>query len=212
MDLQPLSVGDSERTILFFVLLGIFAYQGFRRGLMAETAKLVLIGIGYALNQPTLAGNVAIRIINTAYAVVHGMLGGARAAGGVNAAVQVQLIKPENTSIALFLMFLIVIGLGYAVSARLQRANPLAGMVVGLLNGFLLSYLFLPALPDQVPVNLPGSSDAVSGLTQSPAGLGLTGAQVLLAPFYLLYQQVDTWIVPITIVLIVLIAMRNIKS
>lgn len=211
--MQPLSVGDPERTMLFLALLGVFAYQGFQRGLIAEMVKLGLVFVGFAVGQPTLLGSTVVNVINNTYGTVRFMLGGSRGLTTSDAGtpqVQTQLIRAQNTDIALFIMMLALIGIGYLVSAKMKRSNPIMGLLAGAVNGLVLTYFFLPALPDQVPIQPPVGAEAV--ISQSAPNMGQVGLQIALAPFALLYQQVNTWIIPIIIVAILFVALRSIKT
>lgn len=216
--MQPLNVNDPERTILFLVLLGVFAYQGYQRGVIAEIVKLALILTGFAVGHPTMLGLSVIRILNTLYyGIALIFSGGAKAlitggfAGETMAnAHSKQLVNAENQDIALFIMMLLLIAVGYLVSRNVKRTNPIMGLLAGTFNGLVLTYFFLPALPDQVPIQPPpGAKEALS---QGAPNLGQIGIQVALAPLALLYQQVNTWVIPLLIVAIVLFALTHVKK
>jgi hypothetical protein len=107
-------------------------------------------------------------------------------------------------------MMLLLIAVGYLVSRNVKRINPILGLVAGTINGLILTYFFLPALPDQVPIQPPPGTEEV--FSQGAPNLGEVGIRVALAPFALLYQQVDTWIIPLMIVAILLIALTQVKK
>ncbi|NOZ71964.1 MAG: hypothetical protein GXP38_08625 [Chloroflexi bacterium] len=220
--MQPLNVSDPERTILFLALLGVFAYQGYQRGVIAELVKLALILAGFAVGRPTLLGLSLIRILNTFYyglvlmasggakALATGDLTGEPMSNALAKARGSQLINAENQDIALFIMMILLIVVGYVVSRNVKRTNPIMGLLAGTFNGLVLTYFFLPALPDQVPIQPPPGAEEV--FSQGAPNLGEVGVQIALAPFAILYQQVNTWIIPILILVITLIALTHVKK
>ncbi|NOX62500.1 MAG: hypothetical protein GXP42_11245 [Chloroflexi bacterium] len=207
---------ETQRTLLLIFILFIFAYQGFRRGFTAELVKFALIMLGIAVNKPTAVGQIIIFLINRIFFFVQFMLSGGLVplfsseadfsqAQQIAAEVAAKglLINAQNQETALFFLMLVLVLLGYVVSARVKkRTSPLLGLFMGLINGLILAYLFVaPIAADTLLPGLPGT-----GMWDDLIAIFKQAFAVLLTPVQWLYEVMGAWFFVALIVLIILFA------
>lgn len=210
---------ETERLILVFFLLALFAYQGWRRGFVSELVKFFLISLGILVGSPEWLGSAVVRVINSIWFLVQIAISGgiqllisgdfsAQALNQVMAEATARglLIPPSSSEAALFFFTLVLILLGYAISARVKkRTTPILGLFMGVVNGLLLAYIFVAPLVANTLLPDLENSGLLAGLF---AIFGLA-FQVLLAPLYMLYEKVGPIIIIVIMVLIIIIAARN---
>ncbi|MCO6451171.1 MAG: hypothetical protein J5I90_10340 [Caldilineales bacterium] len=213
---------ESERLILAFFVLAVFAYQGWRRGFISELVKFFLILLGILVGTPEWLGSAVVRIINSIWFLFQIAINGgvtlvisgdfsAQALDQVmsDATQAGPLIPPNNVQAALFFFMLVLILLGYLISARVKkRSTPILGLFMGVVNGLLLAYLFVvPLVPESYLPELQNTS-FLGGLF-SLFGVAL---DALLAPIKMLYEQVGPVVVIGIMVIIIILAARNVRK
>lgn len=219
--MQPQPFTSFEQTIIFLVLLGVFAYQGFQRGLVAEIVKLILVLLGIAVGRPAILGDTVVKAVNgiqfTFLFLINGglkvILSGSfgpeeLAAVFEKIADKPPLISGESRAITLFFLMIVLIVAGYLVTRRFKRIAPPLGLIVGAVNGLVLSYLFLPALPGEIPIlSTVERVDTGGGISS----IGDIDPAIATAPVTALYNMIGTWIVALFILIIVLLALRSMR-
>ena len=167
------TLAELQSNILFWIIIALFAWQGYQRGLIAELVKMGFIVVGFFVGKPDLLGKTLIQAINGFWFafqfLIHGGLE-AIATGNFTPDTLNQifeeisklppLIPKDSAEIAMFLAMLFLIALGYLVSKLFKPKWPGLGLVAGAVNGFLLSYIFLPLLPDELPFKFEDLSPA----------------------------------------------------
>jgi len=220
-------IAEIQGNILFWIIIAIFAWQGYQRGLWAELTKLAFIAAGFLIGSPEYLGKLLMQAVNGFYMafqfLIHGGLQ-AIATGNFGAESLSKIfeeiadipppITKDNYELALFLVMLFLIGLGYLVSKLFKKnAFPGLGLVVGALNGFLLSYIFLPLLPEAPPFTLKEFS--LTGLIQQI--VALVGyfidmfIKVVSAIFGFMYDLLGVWTIPVLLLLVVVITLASLN-
>jgi len=222
------TTAEIQANILFWIILAIFAWQGYQRGIGSEITKLAFIGLGLMLGTPEYLGSTLIKAINGFYLATQFLIHGgfvAIATGHFDADSlskifgEIENIPPlipkDNIALALFLVILFLVALGYLVSKLFkQNAMPGLGLVVGALNGFLLSYIFLPLLPDKPPFTLKELSP--SGIIAQI--IALTGYLIealikgAAAVFNFMFDIFGAWTIPILLLLIIIITLSSLTQ
>ncbi len=155
----PTEVDAWKSTFTLLLLLAVFGYLGWRRGLAREVAVLGAIFLAQLVRSSSLGPKV-INYINNIYLMVSIAI---RARFSLTRIMEIvsqenltPLIPPERTEAALFILFFLILFLGYAVGRFLPvQPSPMA-IVVGMLNGYLIGSTVLPLLPRTLPATLPG--------------------------------------------------------
>ncbi len=148
-----------QSVLTLIVLLTFFGYLGWQRGVAREVIVTVSIFLAYLVRTDRL-GEVIIGLINSLWFVVavafkarfslEQMMVLARS-GEIR-----PLIPEERYAAVLFILFFMVLFLGYKVSTTVPaRPSPL-GFLIGMVNGYLIGAIVLPLLPRSLPVLLPG--------------------------------------------------------
>ena len=221
-------IAQLQANILFWIIIALFAWQGYQRGIWSELAKLAFIAGGFLLGSPQYLGPTLVKAINGFYLaalfLIHGGLK-AIATGNFDADTLSKIfeeigkipkpISQDNMALALFLVMLFLIGLGYIVSNLFKKKEmPGLGLVIGALNGFLLSYIFLPLLPKKAPFTLSDLSPA--GIIEQLAallGYVLTGIiQLLSAMFDFMNEIFGAWSIPLLILIIIAVALSSLTQ
>ena len=116
------------------------------------------------------------------------------------------LIPQNSSTTALFFFMLVLILVGYLVSARVKkRTSPILGLFMGIVNGLLLTYIFIVPL---VPTTMLPEIDQTTLLGGILSMFGLA-FDVLLAPLQLAYDKFGSIIIIIVMVIVIIIAARN---
>ncbi len=180
-------------TMVFFLLL--FGWWGFRRGFWREF--IVLIGLIFLrYNQGTLLLSVLalLRILVRVFLVLPQV----KAKGAEVVITTIQKTPPlvksgtVDEKIMLFISFLVMVVLIYLISSVFRRRWPALGVFVGALNGYLLGYWLLPALPHALPepAVIGGGAHSAAGSRAGRVlmeGLSKTQYTLGLDPSYLFY-------------------------
>ena len=215
-------MNDTELAIFLTILLGIFAYLGFRHGVIAELVKFGILLFAAAVYNPDLLGDVAIRVINSIYfffviafnggisLILTGDFSADKLADIMEAAKEkTPLIKPDQTELVLFILMVFLVILAFVISSRVTRkSSPGLGLFMGIVNGLLTFYLFLPTvsggglLPD-----LPADSPLHNVLA-----IFVEALHIVLLPVAWLYERVGTWIIAIGILVVLFIALRALRK
>jgi hypothetical protein len=212
----------AETAILFLLIIGFFAWLGYRRGFIGELVKFGLILLAFAVGQKSMLGGTVIRVINGIWLifqiVIHGglglllsgdlssenlssVLGAAKEAG--------TLIPPTGGESFLFVLMILLIILAFFVGSKVKRkSSKLLGVFMGIVNGLALIYIFRPYLSGK-PLLPP--LDTSSPL-QALASLFSTAFDLLLLPVDWLQNTLGVLFVPFLIVAIVLILLRSLRS
>ena len=220
------TVIELQSNILFWILIALFAWQGYQRGLIAELVKMGFIAAGFVVGQPDLLGRTLVKAINGFWFAFQFLMHGglqAIATGNFNAETlngifeeisQLPLLIPKDSAeMAMFLAMLFLVGVGYLASSLLKPQWPGLGLVAGAVNGFLLSYVFLPRLPKELPFQIEDLS--VAGLLKQAVSLasyllGLT-IDVSGRVFGFFHQLLGAWTIPIMLLAAVVFVLMNIK-
>jgi hypothetical protein len=121
-------------------------------------------------------------------------------------------ISENNMELALFLVMLFLIGIGYLVSKLFKKNTmPGLGLVAGAINGFLLSYIFLPLLPDKPPFTMDDFS-LMGIINQIIALIGYiieVIIKAIAAIFNFMIGIFGAWTIPILILLIIVITLSS---
>ena len=167
-------------------------------------------------------GEVVIRLINSFWLLIQITINGGatlfisgdfdvdKLATVLQAARKAGPLVPEaNTDLILFLFMLILIVIGYVVSGRIRRtSSPLLGLFLGIMNGMLLAYVFLPGI----------AAGTLLPELQSSTPLGLlvtlfgSVLKIVLSPLQWLYTQLGNWLFVGLIALVVFVAARSLRS
>ncbi len=164
--MDPATLAKLQANILFWIIIALFAWQGYQRGLWSELVKFGFIITGFLVGQKDLLGRYLLQAVNGIWLslqfLIHGglkaILTGNFNADTLNRIFQeiggIRLIPKDRTDIALFLAMIFLIFVGYAVSKLAKRVFPGLGLVAGAFNGLLLSAIFIPILPKTPPFQL----------------------------------------------------------
>ncbi|MCP4166758.1 MAG: hypothetical protein GY759_12825 [Chloroflexi bacterium] len=210
--------------ILFFlIVLGIFAYHGFKRGFWAELVWSLFILGGVLIYKPDILGDVTIRLINSvAFIFAIAFSGGiqlilsgdfsAEKLGEVMSAARDKgpFIPEANKELTLFLILLLMIFVGFLISNRIRpRKMPFLGLFVGVFNALLLGYVFGPIIAGTASL-LPelSATNPVEAIFEI---LGST-FDIVLAPFAFVINALGAWSIVLAIIIIVVLAARNARG
>jgi len=180
-------IAQMQANILFWIIIALFAWQGYQRGLWAELTKLAFIVAGFLIGSPDYLGKMLAQAVNGFYMAFQFLFHGgleAIATGNFGAESLSKIfeeiadipppISKDNYELAMFLAMLFLIGIGYLVSKLFKKdALPGLGLVVGLamfLN-MVIAGLFGAAIP--LGLRLVGLDPALS------ASIFLTTATVV---------------------------------
>ncbi len=219
------TLAQMQANILFWIIIALFAWQGYQRGLWSELIKLAFIGAGLMLGSPQRLGNTLIQAMNGSYkALMFLKHGGIKAVitgnfdaetmSSIFAKVESipKLVPSNNMDLALFLVLIILIGIGYLVSKLIKKdAKPGLGIVLGVINGFLLSYIFLPLLPDKPPFEVRGLTPR-GVITQVSALLTYILQaifKVIIGIFGFLHSIFGAWTIPFLLFIIIILALNS---
>lgn len=224
--MDPQTLAQLQGNILFWIIIAIFAWQGYQRGLISELVKFGFIALGLAVGTPDLMGTAVIKAINGFYLatqfLIHGGLK-AIATGNFDAATVSNIFKvitklprlvPKNhMDLALFLVMLLLIGMGYIISIFSKTKSPGLGLVAGAINGLMISYIFLPLLPDKAPFTLNDFSPAgifrqLLALISYLSNATLKGVNSLLDFLMTIF---GAWTIPIILLTILIILLTSLK-
>ncbi len=218
-------IATIQGNILFWIIIALFAWQGYQRGIWSELTKLAFILAGFLLGSPQYLGDMLVKAINGFYMafqfLIHGGLE-AIATGHFDAntlsAIFEEIstipkpISEDNVEMALFLVTLFLIFIGYLVSKIFKKDRmPGLGLVVGAINGFLLSYIFLPLLPEEPPFTLQEFS--LAGIIEqliALAGYFIDLIIKLIKGFFeFMFDVFGAWTIPILLLIVVVIALSS---
>ena len=218
-------IAEIQGNILFWIIIAIFAWQGYQRGLWAELTKLAFIVAGFLIGSPDYLGKMMVKAVNGFYMAFQFLFHGgfqAIATGKFNAESLSKIfeeiadipppITKDNYELALFLVMLFLIGLGYLVSKLFKKnAWPGLGLVVGAINGFLLSYIFLPLLPDKAPFTLDDFSLAgiIKQIFALASYLIQTVIKIIGAIFNFMTELLGPWTIPVLLLIIVVVTLMS---
>lgn len=214
-------MNDIERVLLLALVLGAFAFVGFRRGFKAELVKFGFIVTGFLVSQREYLGGVIIRVVNTAWFLFQIAINGGVSAlltgsfdldklePAVAAASQNSpLIGPDEGDGFLLLLMVGCFLLAFVVSSRVKKkSSQLLGLFMGLANGLLLAYIFRPYLSGTPLLPPITATTPLGGILQ----IFRTTFAALLTPVAWVYDAIGEWIVPLFIIAVVLIALRNLR-
>ena len=219
---------DIQANILFWIIIALFAWQGYQRGIWSELTKLAFIIAGFMLGSPEYLGKTLVKAINGFYMafqfLIHGGLE-AIATGHFDADTLSEIFKEiadipkpiseNNMELALFLVTLFLIGIGYLVSKLFKKDKmPGLGMVVGAINGYLLSLIFLPLLPNEPPFTFKDMSFA-GIIKQIIALIGYVIDLIvksLVGVFNFLFDIFGVWTIPLLLLIIIVITLSSLTQ
>ena len=219
------NTANLQANILFWIIIALFAWQGYQRGIWSELTKLAFIIAGFLVGTPEYLGRMLVKAINGFHrAFLFLFHGGLKAivTGNFNAKTLSRifaeidniprLISKDNFELALFLVMLFLIIIGYLVSKLFKKdKKPGLGMVIGAINGYLLSMIFLPLLPDKAPFAFNDMSPA--GVVKQIAALIKYLLQNILDLFIKIFDSMfdifGAWTIPILILLIIFITLSS---
>lgn len=218
------TMNDLQRALVLLLVLGVFAYIGYRRGFWGELLKFVMLIVGYAVSRTDLLGGWVIRTINVAYFLIQfvrgGGLGALFAEGGPSAerllsafeavGARGPLIRAGQGQALLFVLMLVFLIIAFVVAGRIKRkASKLSGLLMGAVNGLMIAYIFRPYLSG-TPL-LPPTPETAGTFDVVVTILG-AAFDVLATPVQWLATAVGVWIVPVLIVLVVLLLLRSLRG
>ena len=159
---QAQATGESwQGVVTLFVLLLVFGYMGWRRGLVRELIVFFAILFGQLIRSSDV-GPGLVNAINRTWALFKlGISSGFSPQKMMARADQLKQMKPfippERQEAFLFLLFIGIIFLGYYLGRYVSSSRPSPiYMLMGMVNGYLIGSLVLPLLPRQLPTALPG--------------------------------------------------------
>ncbi len=222
--MDPQILAQLQANILFWLIIALFAWQGYQRGLWSELVKMGFIVVGFLVNKPDLLGNTLVQAVNGFWLALQFLIHGgfqAIVSGNFNADTLASifeeinqlppLIPKNNAELAMFLAMLFLILVGYAVSKLFKVAYPGLGLVAGAVNGFLLSYIFLPKLPDEPPFKLTDLS--LAGILKQLTALILHLFDLLVkliaSLFQFLFDIFGHWTIPILILVAIILVLTS---
>lgn len=214
-------MNEIERVLLMFLVLGAFAVVGFRRGFVAELFKFGFIVLGFLVSKEEYLGGTIIDVVNGVWFLFQIAINGGISAlfsGGFDldalepaiaaAEAASPLIAADQGQGFLFLLMMVCFLLAFLVSSRVKRkSSQLLGMFMGVANGLLFAYIFRPYLsgtPILPPITAETPLGGILQIFRSTFG-------VLLTPLIWLYGVLGSWIVPLFIIFVLLIALRNLR-
>jgi len=217
-----------QANILFWIIISLFAWQGYQRGIWSELTKLAFIIAGFLVGTPEYLGRMLVKAINgfflAAQFLIHGGLK-AIVTGNFNAKTLAKIfaeidnipkpISKDNFELALFLVMLFLIGVGYLMAKLFKKdKKPGLGMVVGAINGYLLSMIFLPLLPDKAPFAFNDMSPAgivkqITALIGYLIDLFIDGLKGF---FSFLFSTFGAWTIPLLLFIIIVLALSSLTN
>jgi len=216
------TIAELQSNILFWLIIALFAWQGYQRGLISELVKMGFIVVGFLVGKPDILGKTLIQAINGFWFAFQFLLhGGLEAIATGNFTPETlnrifgeisklpPLIPKSSAEIAMFLAMIFLIFVGYLISKLFKPQWPGLGLVAGAVNGFLLSYIFLPLLPDELPFKFDDMSPA-GILKQIFSFIGYLIELFINAVGRIFQFMIDIfggWAIPILILLIVIITL-----
>ena len=215
---------ELQANILFWIIIALFAWQGYQRGLVAELVKMAFIIVGFLVGQPDMWGSMFVKAVNGFWFafqfLIHGGLE-AIATGNFNTDTLNAIFKEiselppliQSPEMGMFLAMLFLIGVGYLVSKLVKPKWPGMGLVAGAINGILLSYIFLPKLPNELPFKFEDLSPA--GILKQLAAFAayLVELAIDLTSRFLafLFDIFGQWTIPILILVVLVIVLWSMK-
>jgi hypothetical protein len=221
---MPSTPNDLQRALVLLLVLGVFAYIGYRRGFWGEVLKLIMLVAGYAISRPELLGGWVIRLINVGYFLIQFIRGGGLSAlfaeGGPSAerllsafeatGARGPLIRADEGEGLLFVLMLALLIVAFGVAGRIKRkASKMAGLLMGAVNGLVIAYIFRPYLSGK-PL-LPPTPETAGTLDVLGTILG-AALDVVVTPLRWLATAAGLWMVPVVIVAVVLILLRSLRG
>ncbi len=220
------NVFELQSNILFWLIIALFAWQGYQRGLMAELLKMGFIVAGFFIGRPDLLGSTLVKALNGFWLALQFLIHGgleAIATGNFNADTLSQIfdeigklppLVPRNSAeMAMFLAMLFLIAVGYLASKFIKPTLPGLGLVAGAFNGFFLSYIFLPKLPKELPFEITDLS--VTGIFKQLAAFSIYALELILTIIgrllRFMFSIFGDWTVPLLLLLVVVLILSSIK-
>lgn len=199
---QAVQTPTWQSVLALFVLLAFFGYLGWQRGAAREVIVTGAIIVAHLVRTEQV-GQVLIGIINSLWLLVsvtvkarfslEQMVALARS-GEVS-----PLIPAERQEAALFLLFFLVLFLGYKLSMSMSAHPSPLGFLLGMVNGYLIGATVLPLLPRTLPLALPGEGlsaqqreEAISVMRE---GLRQLGEVLGVEPVYLIMALIALFLV-----------------
>jgi hypothetical protein len=188
---------------------------------------MAFIVAGFFIGSPDYLGKMLVKAVNGFYMAFQFLFNGgltAIATGKFDSESLSQIfekiadipppITKENYELALFLSMIFLIGLGYLVSKLFKKnAFPGLGLVAGAINGFFLSYIFLPLLPEKPPFTLDDFS--LGGILKQIAALiGYlieTTIKIITSIFNFMYDLMGPWTIPILLLIVVVVTLVSLN-
>jgi hypothetical protein len=222
------NIAQMQGNILFWIIIALFAWQGYQRGIWSELIKMIFVVGGLLLGTPAWLGLTLVKAINGIFLSLQFLIhGGLKAVitGNFNANALSKIfetisripppVSAQNMELAMFLVMLFLVIIGYLASKFIKKnAMPGLGMVAGIINGFLLSYIFLPLLPRKSPFTISDLSPA-GIIKQLTALFGYIVGSILLllsSTFKFLFSLFGAWTIPLLIFLIIVIVLSSLKK
>ncbi len=220
------NVFQLQSNILFWLIIALFAWQGYQRGLMAELLKLGFIVAGFFIGRPDMLGATLVKALNGFWLALQFLIHGGLAAiatGNFNADTLSQIfdeigklppLVPRNSAeMAMFLAMLFLIALGYLASKFIKPTLPGLGLVAGAFNGFFLSYIFLPKLPKDLPFEI--TDQSVTGIFKQLVAFSIYALELILTIIgrllRFMFSIFGDWTVPLLLLLVVVLILSSIK-
>ncbi len=196
----------TENLVVLLVILAVFGYRGYRRGVQLE-AVLTFTLVGARLLVTRFGGDL-VRYVNGLHRAVQFALAGGLAAndpGPVFQSIQRSppLISKASQEAFLVIAFLVIVGLVYWLSQLFWKAvKSWVGGLLGALNGYLLLSYLLPILGGKAPE----ASDLARATTDQAADL------VGSTPVTMLTRSNSAALILIVIVVVILLAARSVQQ
>jgi len=184
-------VNSTEALIALGAILLIFGYLGFRHGSRAELTTLALIlGLRWLLER---RGDELVLWINRLYqAFLFLRRGGLTAEDPSRVFATVRsaqpLISADFKPTFLVGLTVLVVIAAYAIGRLLRAGSSLIGMLLGLVNGYIIIQFFVSLLPRRLP-------EPLSILMGRPSPAGDEEIRAMTAPVRHLLSEYDTYVV-----------------
>lgn len=197
----------TENLIVLLVILALFGYHGYRRGVQLEAVlTFTIVGARVLVSH---FGNDITRYANNLYRSVQFVAAGGLGAGDPATIFQsVQRTPPLITKASqetfLVITFLVIVGLAYWLSRFFWKmVKSWVGGMLGALNGYLLLSYFLPILGGKAPE----AADLARVTTDRAADLvGSTPVRALTK------QDGASALLLVIIVVVVVVAARSVQQ
>lgn len=196
----------TENLVVLLVILAVFGYRGYRRGVQLE-AVLTFTLVGARLLVTRFGGDL-VRYVNGLYRAAQFAVAGGLAAndpGPVFQSVQRSppLISKASQEAFLVIAFLVIVGLVYWLSRLFWKTvKSWVGGLLGALNGYLLLSYLLPILGGKAP-----EASALARTTTDKAA-DLVGS----TPVTMLTRNSSSALILVVIVLVILLAARSVQQ